>query len=137
VLNGSLGVVVRADTELVVDWDGEGERVIDPSPLEDMTLAYAITTHKAQGSQFPRVRRRSDYCTSRHATDVCVVFKRRTIVPRLAVVAFTVIAIILVLIFVRFRFDKRFSKVVYLALDVLIVVLLIALILTCFRFSVL
>ena len=57
--------------------------------------------------------------------------------PRLAVVAFTVIAIILVLIFVRFRFDKRFSKVVYLALDVLIVVLLIALILTCFRFSVL
>jgi multisubunit Na+/H+ antiporter MnhB subunit len=58
-------------------------------------------------------------------------------VPHLAVVAFTVIAIILVLIFVRFRFDKRFSKVVYLALDVLIVVFLIALILTCFRFSVL
>jgi uncharacterized membrane protein len=58
-------------------------------------------------------------------------------VPRLAVVAFTVIAIIQVLIFVRFRFDKRFSQAVYLALDVLIVVFLIALIFTCFRFSVL
>jgi hypothetical protein len=40
-------------------------------------------------------------------------------VPHLAVVAFTVIAIILILIFVRFRFDKRFAKVVYLALDAL------------------
>jgi hypothetical protein len=58
-------------------------------------------------------------------------------VPHLAVVAFTVIAIILVLIFVRFRFDQRFSKIVYLALDALIVVFLIALILTCFRFAVL
>jgi len=56
-------------------------------------------------------------------------------VPHLAVVAFTVIAIILILIFVRFRFEKRFAKIVYLALDALIVVFLIALIFICFRFS--
>ena len=55
--------------------------------------------------------------------------------PHLAVVAFTVIAIVIVLIFVRFRFDKHFAKVVYLALDVLIVVFLFALIVICFLFS--
>jgi hypothetical protein len=56
-------------------------------------------------------------------------------VPHLAVVAFTVIAIILTLIFVRFRFDKRFAKILYLALDTLIFVFLIALIVICFLFS--
>jgi multisubunit Na+/H+ antiporter MnhB subunit len=56
-------------------------------------------------------------------------------VPHLAVVAFTVIAIVIVLIFVRFRFDKHFAKVVYLALDVLIVVFLFALIVICLLFS--
>jgi multisubunit Na+/H+ antiporter MnhB subunit len=55
--------------------------------------------------------------------------------PHLAIVAFTVIAIVLILIFVRFRFDKHFAKIVYLTLDVLIVVFLIALLVICFRFS--
>ena len=55
--------------------------------------------------------------------------------PHLAVIAFTVIAIILILIFLRFRFDKRFAKIVYLALDALIFVLLIAFIVICFLFS--
>jgi hypothetical protein len=56
-------------------------------------------------------------------------------VPHLAVVAFTVIAIILILIFVRFRVEKRFAKIVYLTADALIVILLIALVVICFRFS--
>jgi hypothetical protein len=56
-------------------------------------------------------------------------------VPHLAVVAFTVTAIILILIFVRFRFDKRFAKIVYLALDALILLFLIALIVICFLLS--
>ena len=55
--------------------------------------------------------------------------------PHLAVVAFTVIAVILILMFVRFRFGDRFAKPIYFALDGLIVVFLIALIVICFRFS--
>jgi uncharacterized membrane protein len=56
-------------------------------------------------------------------------------VPHLAIVAFTVIAIILILIFIRFRFEERFARIVSLTLDALIVVFLIALIVVCFRFS--
>jgi preprotein translocase subunit SecF len=59
----------------------------------------------------------------------------RELVPHLAVVAFNVVLIILILIFVRFRAGKSFAKAVNLALDVLIVLLLMALILICFRFS--
>jgi hypothetical protein len=62
-------------------------------------------------------------------------FVGRSIVPHLAVVALTVIPILLILIFVRSIFAKRFAKIVYLALDALIVVFLFALILICFLFS--
>jgi hypothetical protein len=55
--------------------------------------------------------------------------------PHLAVVAFTVIAIVLTLIFVRFRLEERFAKPVRSVLDGLIVIFLIALIVICFRFS--
>jgi hypothetical protein len=40
-----------------------------------------------------------------------------------------------ILIFVRFRFDKRFAKIVYLALDALIFLFSIALIIICFLFN--
>jgi hypothetical protein len=55
--------------------------------------------------------------------------------PHLAVVAFNLISIILVLIFVRFRLGGRFAKGVSLALDALIILLLLGLIFVCFRFS--
>ena len=55
--------------------------------------------------------------------------------PHLALVAFNIIAILLILIFVRCRSGDRFGKVVHLVLDVLIVVLLIILVVICFRFS--
>ena len=55
--------------------------------------------------------------------------------PHLALFAFNIIAILLILIFIRCRPGDRFGKVVYLALDGLIVILLIILAVICFRFS--
>jgi hypothetical protein len=57
------------------------------------------------------------------------------LVPHLAVVAFNIVLIILILMFVRFRFDRRFAKTGNLVLDVLIVLLLMALIFVCVQFS--
>jgi hypothetical protein len=56
-------------------------------------------------------------------------------VPHLAVVAFNLVWIVLILIFIRFRFSDRFAKIVYLTLDALICVFLVALIFVCLRFS--
>lgn len=57
VYNGDIGVVKTvdpADVSLVVDYEG---RAVEYSGavLDDLTLAYAITVHKSQGSEFQAV----------------------------------------------------------------------------------
>lgn len=57
VFNGDIGVITHVDMEereLTVDYDGR-EVVYDVSELDELTLAYATTIHKAQGSEYPIV----------------------------------------------------------------------------------
>ena len=56
VMNGAMGVVLHVgrDGSLGVDFDGIPVEIEAGSPnLQDIQLAYALTIHKAQGSEFP------------------------------------------------------------------------------------
>ena len=57
VFNGDIGQITRLDPieqEVVVRYD-QREVVYDYGELDEITLAYAITIHKSQGSEFPAV----------------------------------------------------------------------------------
>ena len=57
VYNGDLGYVLSVDMEertLTVDFDGQAVEY-EASELDELTLAYATTIHKSQGSEYPIV----------------------------------------------------------------------------------
>jgi exodeoxyribonuclease V alpha subunit len=57
VFNGDLGVVTRIDleeSELAIDFEGR-EVIYDFGELDEIALAYAVTIHKSQGSEYPAV----------------------------------------------------------------------------------
>ena len=57
VFNGDIGIITdvdREEMELTVEFDGRGV-AYDVTELDELTLAYATTIHKAQGSEYPIV----------------------------------------------------------------------------------
>jgi exodeoxyribonuclease V alpha subunit len=57
VFNGDIGQIIKIDTverEVTVRFD-EREVIYDYGELDEVSLAYAITIHKSQGSEFPAV----------------------------------------------------------------------------------
>ena len=57
VYNGDIGTIISLDMEernLIVNFEGH-EVEYDVSELDELTLAYATTIHKSQGSEYPIV----------------------------------------------------------------------------------
>ena len=56
VFNGDMGIIERLDADKQMLWVHFDDIVeYDQSDLDELTLAYAITTHRSQGSEFPVV----------------------------------------------------------------------------------
>lgn len=57
VFNGDIGTIVEIAPkaeEVMVDYAGR-QVIYDPTELDELTLAYAISIHKSQGSEYPAV----------------------------------------------------------------------------------
>jgi exodeoxyribonuclease V alpha subunit len=58
VFNGDIGFITSIETEplkLRVRFEGNREVIYEPGELDELQLAYALTIHKSQGSEFPCV----------------------------------------------------------------------------------
>jgi exodeoxyribonuclease V alpha subunit len=58
VFNGDIGIIREITTDparIVVSFEGGREVDYEPGELDELQLAYAITIHKSQGSEFPVV----------------------------------------------------------------------------------
>ena len=58
VFNGSVGIIIHIEddkSKCIIDFDGIGEVIFNKKEFMSLDLAYAITTHKSQGSEYTSV----------------------------------------------------------------------------------
>lgn len=99
VFNGEMGVIINAfrsmDDTIHLDVDFEGKTIrYEGQELEDVELAYAITIHKSQGSEYPVViipivefqknmlNRNLIYTAITRAKDKCIIIGNKEIIEQ-------------------------------------------------------